>query len=317
MTRKPRATFIRTVASSLLRAVVFLLLSSFASADDFPFTYPSNQGLTGLMETPTARVMPENRYRIGASVVDPYRQYYGTIGLFPRLEVNGRITEVRGVPGFSDFGGYGDFKDKAIDAKLQIFREGKYTPALAVAVMDPHGTRIYSSQAIIASKQLFPFDFSLGWGNGRLGKRPLSSSGDSFRFELLTDPGQWLRDAKAFGGIQFSPSERFSLLAEYSPIDYHRQTTDPAQPRYFTDPVPSRFNFGLRVKPTRWSEIDVTYQRGNQLGVNFSVAFDIGRPMIPIYDSPYREGTEHLSDPLSDRIAAGLAASGFSDIGVN
>ncbi|MGZ9148691.1 MAG: YjbH domain-containing protein, partial [Candidatus Deferrimicrobiaceae bacterium] len=75
--------------------MVFLLLSSFASADDFPFTYPSNPGLTGRMETPTARVMPENRYRIGASVVDPYRQYYGTIGLFPRLEVSGRITEVR------------------------------------------------------------------------------------------------------------------------------------------------------------------------------------------------------------------------------
>ena len=269
------------------------------------------------METPTARVMPENRYRIGASIVEPYRRYYGTIGLFPRLEVNGRITEVQGVPGFFEGSPYGDFKDKAIDAKLQILREGKYTPAVAVAVMDPHGTRKYSSQAIIASKQLFPFDFSLGWGNGRLGKRPLPSSGDSFRFELFTDPGQWLRDAKAFGGIQFSPSDRFSLMTEYSPIDYHRQTNDPAQPRYFTDPVPSRFNFGLRVKPTRWSEIDVTYQRGNQLGVNFSVAFDIGRPMIPIYDSPYREGPEHLSDLLSDRIAAGLAASGFSDIGVD
>ena len=182
MTRNRRATFFRTVASSLLCAAVFLLPPSIASADDFPFTYPSNNGLTGLMETPTARVLPENRYRIGASIVDPYRQYYGTIGLFPRLEVNGRITEVEGIPGFSDFGGYGDTKDKAIDAKLQILREGKYSPAVAVAVMDPHGTRLYSSQSIIASKQLFPFDFSLGWGNGRLGKRPLPSSGDSFRF---------------------------------------------------------------------------------------------------------------------------------------
>ena len=231
--------------------------------------------------------------------------------------MNGRITEVRGVPGFNDFGAYGDYKDKAFDAKIQFLREGKYTPAVAVAVMDHQGTRIYSSQAVIASKQLFPFDFTLGWGNGRLGKRPLSSTGESFGLELFTDPRQWLRDAKAFGGIQFSPSERFSLMAEYSPIDYHRQTTDPAQPRYFTEQVPSRFNFGLRAKPTRWSEIDVTYQRGNRLGGNFSVAFDIGRPMIPIYDSPYREGAEHRSDPLSDRIAASLAASGFSDIGVN
>jgi len=85
VTRNPRATLFRTVASSLLRTAVFLLPASIASADDFPFTYPSNTGLTGLMETPTARVMQENRYRIGASFVDPYRIYYGTIGLFPRL----------------------------------------------------------------------------------------------------------------------------------------------------------------------------------------------------------------------------------------
>ena len=113
MTRDPRAIPFRTVASSLLCTAVFLLLSSFAAADDSPFTYPPNNVLTGLMETPTARVMPENRYRIGASIVDPYRIYYGTIRLFPRLEGNGRITEVGGVPGFSDFGAYGDTKEKA------------------------------------------------------------------------------------------------------------------------------------------------------------------------------------------------------------
>ncbi|MDI9560108.1 MAG: YjbH domain-containing protein, partial [Pseudomonadota bacterium] len=40
---------------------------------DEPFTGPANWGGTGLMETPTARIMNENRFRFGAGQVDPYR----------------------------------------------------------------------------------------------------------------------------------------------------------------------------------------------------------------------------------------------------
>ena len=63
-----------------------------ARAGDEPFTGPNNHGLTGLLEIPTARVMTENRFRLGATHVRPYGILYGTVGLFDRLEVNGRIT---------------------------------------------------------------------------------------------------------------------------------------------------------------------------------------------------------------------------------
>ncbi len=49
------------------------------------------------METPTARVMKENTFRLGAGQVYPYRYYYGTMGLLDGLEINGRVTEVIGV----------------------------------------------------------------------------------------------------------------------------------------------------------------------------------------------------------------------------
>jgi hypothetical protein len=295
----------------------FCLTAPPAAAGDEPFTFPSNIGLTGLLETPTARVMRENRYRVGASQADPYRSYFGTIGLFERLEVNGRVTEILGVPGFAYSQAYGNYKDKAIDLKLQVFPEGKYTPALAVAILDPHGTRLFSSQVLVASKQIHPFDFSVGLGNGRLGKRPLPPQGEGFGIEMFSKPGAWWKDAQAFGGVQFAPSDRFALLAEYSPIRYHLQTTDPAQAKHFQDPVPSRFNFGVRWKPTRWSEVDASYQRGNRIGVSASVAFDIGKPLLPIYDPPYREPPSLLKDSLPGRIARALLESGFSDIGVD
>ena len=103
---------------------------------------------------------------------------------------------------------------------------------------------------------------------------------------------------------------------EYSPIKYEKQTSDPAQQKYFQRPVPSQFNFGLRWKPFTWGELDLTYQRGNEIGLNASVAFEIGNPLIPIYYKPYKERPADRQNPLNERIAKALASLGFGNIGV-
>ena len=289
------------------------------SAGYEPFTRPNNFGVTGLFETPTARLMPENRYRVGITQVHPYRYYYGTVGVFDRIEVNGRVTEVIGVPGFSNNNSYGDYKDKAVDAKFLLLKERTFLPAVAVVISDPGGTGIFASQAIVASKRILPLDVdvSLGFGNGRLGTQQLPPQGEGFKIEMFTDPGKWAREALPFGGIQYAPTPWLSLLAEYSPIRYERQTNDPAQPKYFQNPVPSPINIGARVKPLKWLEIDASWQRGNEIGVSASAAFDIGRTLVPIRDEPYREPVEASRAPLQDRIAFALADLGFSAIAVS
>jgi len=310
----------RLAAIALCTAMLLpCVLPAPARAGDEPFTGPSNYGLTGLLETPTARVMKENRFRLGATQVQPYRFYYGTVGLFERFEINGRVTEILGVPAFQNIPGssYGNYKDKAVDFKLQVVKEGKYLPALAIAISDPTGTRLYASQSIVASKQVFPFDFSLGMGNGRFGKNPLPPQGEGVKMEMFTNPSAWWNDSQLFGGIQFSPVDWLSLMAEYSPIRYDLQTGDPAQAKYFPKPVPSKINAGLRLKPFRWAEVDLSWQRGQEFGVSASISSDIGKPFLPIYDPPYREPDNLRRDPLAERIAAALHASGFSDIGVD
>ena len=282
---------------------------------DEPFTYPANWGGTGLMEIPTARIMRENSYRLGFSQVKPYRYYYGAISPLKGLEIDGRITEVLGVQGLAN-PEYGNFKDKAIDIKYQFLSEGKYMPAFALGIMDPHGTRVYPSQYIVASKQIYPFDFTLGFGNGRFGKRPLISRSDNLKIEMFSDTNEWIKDSQVFWGIQFAPSEKYALMFEYSPIKYHEQTSDPAQSDNFHGPVPSKYNFGLRYKPTKWSEIDLSYQRGDQFGISLSTAFDIGKPLIPIYDNIYREKSFDRRNPLQNRLVKALYNSGFSNIGV-
>jgi hypothetical protein len=294
--------------------------ASLAFPSDEPFIGPANWGGTGLMEIPTARILKENTYRIGAAQVYPYRLYYGAVSPLKGIEIDGRVTEIIGVSASANnptFQGYGNYKDKALDFKFRFLEETKYGPALALGIMDPQGTRLYPSQYIVASKQIYPFDFTIGFGNGRFGKKPLPPSNNTVEVEMFSDPGTWLRDGQAFGGIQFAPSDKYSLMVEYSPIKYQKQTSDPAQAEYFQRPVPSKFNYGLRWKPFPWAEVDLTYQRGEEVGLNLSTAFELGRPLIPIYDSPYREKKESKRDPLTGRLVRALSQSGFSSIGVS
>jgi len=290
-----------------------------AYAADALFDGPANWGGTGLMETPTARVLKEGRYRFGVSQMDPYRYYYVAISPLKGLEVDGKVTEILGVkvnPSSTSWQGYGNYKDKSVDLKYQFLPEGKYHPAIALGIMDPHGTRKYPSQYIAASKQIFPFDFTVGYGNGRYGKVPLAGEGENFKAEIFSQPREWLSDSQFFGGIQFAPTETFALMVEYSPIKYERQTGDPAQPVYFKEPVSSKYNFGLRWRPLDWTEIDLSYQRGNQVGINVSLAFDLGNPLVPIYVHPYKEKPEYKANPLTRRLVHALRESGFSNIGI-
>ena len=160
------------------------------------------------MEIPTARVMRENSWRFGISQVDPARTYYGVISPLKGLEIDGRVTEILGTSDEVEkdkFEGYGNNKDKSADLKFQFIPEGKYMPALAVGIMDPSGTRLLASQYIVASKQIYPFDFTVGLGNGRFGDKPLLASGNGVEMELFTDPKQWWEDARVFAASSSHP----------------------------------------------------------------------------------------------------------------
>ena len=271
------------------------------------------------METPTARVLESGTFRVGVGYIDPYLYYYGAVSPLRGLEIDGHITEVLGTETGKDnpaWKGYGNFKDKYVGLKYQFLREGKYWPALALGIMDPHGTRVYAGQYLVASKQIFPFDFTIGLGNGRFGKAPLAKSDEAIKVELFQNPREWWNDAQVFGGIEFHPTHWLSFMVEYNPIKYEAQTQDPARNRYFKDPVPSKINFGMRVKPFDWAQLDLSYQRGNQFGANLALCFNLDNQLIPIFDMPYKEQEQYRYNPLAERISRGLYLSGFRDIGV-
>jgi len=268
------------------------------------------------MEVPTARLMSEGQMRVGFSLIDPYRSYYVAFAPFSFIEIDGRFQEIMGVkvsPGSPNWQGYGNYKDKVLDFKIRLVRESKYRPAIALGIMDPQGTRLAASQYIAISKQFYPFDFTIGYGNGHYGDRPLPSSDESFKLEIFQNSSTWRSEGNYFGGVQMALTDKLLFMVEYSPIKYGR-LPGAYNEKNFRHPSDSHVNFGLRYRPWDWLETDLSYQRGNEIGFNIALSFDLGRPLIPLYDQPYRELSQLRAKPLDIRILTALETLKFSNI---
>lgn len=139
----------------------------------------SSLGLSGLIHMPDARMQPDGTFAVGYTHAKPYSAPYVTVQMLPFLEVSGRYTRIQGYdlsdrPGWE---GFGDNKDKAAAIKLRVLPENfqgyQWVPQIAVGVDDFHGTALFKSEFIAASKRV-DFDWgyvdsTLGYGRKRIG----------------------------------------------------------------------------------------------------------------------------------------------------
>ena len=186
------------------RAVFFFLVPFFmlplqleAQTPDWPFNNAANWGGTGLMETPTARILEDGEIRAGFTHADPYRWWVVGMGPFPGLEVDFRYTELLNI--FSGAQSFGTYKDKCLDFKYQVLPESKIWPAVAFGFHDIQGqVKLFESKYLVFSRQIYPFDFTFGIGSGRLKGKTTMPFSDSI---------------SPFGGIEFSLHDRINLMA--------------------------------------------------------------------------------------------------------
>src|SRR5437667_12340154 len=97
-----------------------LLAASPAVAQPVSTAEPSVSGQTGLISMPDARFAPEGSWRTGLSFMRPYQSIWSGVAVFPWLETSFRYTRFMHVPTAFTEGSYGDYKDKAFDAKLLV-----------------------------------------------------------------------------------------------------------------------------------------------------------------------------------------------------
>ena len=153
---------------------------------------------------PNAAVESDGTFSVGYSYDSPYGALWATSTILPFLQVTGQYASITGIPAFSttgDYGsGYGRYKDKVVDMKLQLWQERGWRPALAFGATDLLGTGLFKGQYLVATKTL-----------------PLQSEG----VELSVGYAHRRPDG-IFAGARWTPSRApsWSLVAEYDATDY-------------------------------------------------------------------------------------------------
>jgi hypothetical protein len=232
----------------------------------------SDFGGVGLLQTPTARMAQEGEFSFVLSRTTPYTNYNVSMQPLPWLEAAFRYTNVSNRPyGPKALSGSQTYKDKSIDAKVRLWEESRWLPAVAVGARDIGGTGLFSSEYIVTSKRAGPFDFSLGLGWGYIGARgdianPLDFISDRFKTRPTGGTGtgtfsinKFLRGRPGFfGGIEYrSPWQWLLLKAEVDGNDYKHQPQNNNQPQRW--PV----NLGAVFRLNRNVDLTIGYERGN------------------------------------------------------
>jgi hypothetical protein len=269
---------------------------------DAPFNGASNWGGTGILEVPSARILEDGVIRFGYAQALPYRWYVAGMGVLPRFEVSGRVTEITNIE--SGLGeDYGSNKDKALDLKFQIVSESRRWPAMAVGLQDIVGTKLLEAQYLAVSRQIFPFDFTVGLGRQRLGGGPESPLSDELGL---------------FGAVECAIHDHLHLMAEYNPIEYeHDSPSVRGVPEGARWPV----NFGVRVKLLPGLDLGASYQRGDTFGFMAHLQSPLGDPIIPKRPDPpkwvsadRRPFAERDATEMVHALHRAVRAAGFDDV---
>ena len=244
---------------------------------------PNTIGQNGLINMPDGRVADDGVFRLGASYFRPYETFWGSVTFLPRLELSGRYTVIRGLS--SGLGqGFGDYKDKAFDAKGVILEEDRWWPNLALGAQDFTGTGVFKAKYATASKRIGNTDYTLGYGNERI---------DGL-----------------FGGMRhtFAWNRNLSLVVEYDANDYDndlRATESGADSR------DGGWTYGVEYRKG-WFGVQLAAQ-GDDIGGNAYVSVPLmKREFVPkIHEAapyPIRQPEANMQQWLADTDSAARLA---------
>jgi hypothetical protein len=255
-------------------------------------------GGTGLIQTPTSRMLAEGDLRVSYTDNDQYRFWSATLQLFPWLQSTVRYTDVRTrlYSPFPEFSGDQTLKDKGIDVKFRLLEESYYLPELSLGFRDFGGTGFFESEFVGLSKQVSNFNFHLNMGWGYLGttsniSNPFCNVKDSFcdrpsGFTGLGGKIDYQRffkgPASIFGGVEYqTPWAPLRIKLEYEGNNYENDRAGALKQN-------SNWNIGAAYS---WNNFDfsLNYQRGNTLGFGVNYNFNLHTIRQIKLDIPPRE----------------------------
>lgn len=208
---------------SLFGTLVFSTANVFAST-------PGMQGQSGYINMPSAWVEPDGTFSAGYSAESPYTSAWVSATFLPFLQVTGRYVSLANIAPFGSssvdprYGkGYGRYKDKVLDAKLNIWQESKALPAISIGATDLLGTELFKGQYVVATKTFGAsnnFEASIGYGNKRpsglfAGARWVPMSMPHWAFVAEYDANDYNKDFRAAETGAASRKNGPSVAVEY------------------------------------------------------------------------------------------------------
>jgi hypothetical protein len=294
-------------------------------------------GTPGLMDMPSAEMMPDGQFATGISWFAGQSRINLSFQAFPWMSATFRYNGIENW----NLGGFATYYDRGFDVRFRLAKEGTYRPEITMGLQDFAGTGIYAAEYFTATKRFATpgwgardgrLKVTAGIGWGRLGSyNNLGSTGNRPPFDP-TDTGgqlsydQWFRGPFAlFGGVEWTPDDRWGFKVEYSSDAY---TTETQTTNVFERKSP--FNFGVEYQWRPSTRIGVYYMYGSEIGVNAQIQLNPRHAPIPprvAAPEPIRPRPARASDPvawgttwttapgvtteISDRLAAELKADGL------
>lgn len=248
--------------------------------------FANDWGVTGLLQTPSARTPSAGHVSLTASRVWPYTHTTLSLSPIDSIEMSMRYTNISNRLYGPSIAGDQSYKDKSSEIKWRMLDETATRPAIALGLRDPGGTGLFAGEYVVASKRWNSLDMSLGLGWGYLGSRgnlsnplrvlgqrfatrqdsAIGSGGTAHLSPLFTGP------TALFGGVQWhTPISGLVLKAELDGNHYKNE--------------PLGNDFGGARSPLNWGlawqngplNISVGYERGQQWMLGFTLNTDLSK----------------------------------------
>jgi Exopolysaccharide biosynthesis protein YbjH/Capsule biosynthesis GfcC len=272
-------------------------------------------GVTGLMQTASARTRAAGSVVLGISRTAPYTQYNAVLSPFDKLELAVRYSGLSNTLYGAEIAGDQSYKDKSAEIKWRLLDESAWSPAVALGLRDPGGTGLFAGEYVVASKRWADWDFSLGLGWGYLGARgswrnPLGLLAKRFDARGAADVGNggtahwgvlFSGRVAPFGGVQWhSPWQPLVLKLELDGNDYQQEP--------FGQRFKARSPLNLAAVYSRHgATLSLGVQRGNQLAVNLSWQGSVATAATPKLSLPRAVAVERTEPAPPVPVAAALA----------
>ncbi len=292
----------------------FILSLSIGSASiGFSATTSLNQwGEVGLLQLPTARFAESGTLSFGISHTKHYQHYFTTLQSFPWLESSLSYTRLE--------------QDKSwntrFNTKIQLYQESTHLPQIALGIRSFHrfaGADTLAGEYLVASKQYYDWDFTLGlgWGyfaTGSKFKNPLRILGSHLDKRKHDSNGvirtdAWFRGVHAalFAGASYQTGiPGLTLKLELDPNDHRHESNKIHQPSR------SPLNIGLTYRPEPGIDLSIGVSGGEILTAQAVLYTNVRRtnPVTKNIKTPgsqFRRSSQHaLQNIISD-----LKQSGF------